>query len=241
MGKVASARYNRVGATEQVLATITVTEPAAVERVLRGLTSAFSIGTDAKSITCSMCKTGAFENCLHTPLEVVDGKTIEWVFHGAEILEISECPIPAVPESELIDVRVALSAAGFLPSDKASSKPSKPPTYDPRKIGSAAQIAHYWETLAARLPRSPIDTARPWIGSEQRLALGKANHLARHWRERAASDSRSERAAQAELATAVAVRAAPPANETRHGILLAHRDETAEQYLARRDALTRPF
>lgn len=100
----------------QVKQTVLVTEPAAVERLLRGLVSAVSIGWHPTGpVMCTACKAEILTECWHWPLDVVhvDGEehVVEWEYTEAELVETSECPVPAVPTAGIEGIRAALSAA----------------------------------------------------------------------------------------------------------------------------------
>lgn len=105
----------------QLHQTIEVTEPAAVERILRGLMRAVSIGwRSSGSLVCTACGETIDDDCCgyghaHYPGEEVeiDGEIVvaEYEFQAAELVETSEVPIGGVPNAELEDIRAALSAA----------------------------------------------------------------------------------------------------------------------------------
>lgn len=102
--------------------TVLLTEPAAVERALRGLMSTVSIGwIPTGPVLCSACGTGVYEECYHWPLDTIAGKdgepdqVVEWIYTSAELVETSEVPVPAVPRARIEAVRAAMLAAGGDP------------------------------------------------------------------------------------------------------------------------------
>lgn len=92
--------------------TVRLSEPAAVERALRGLMSAVSIGwRPTGPVLCTACKTEIFEDCWHFPGDVADdGAVVEWEFTEAELAETSEVPVPGVQTAEIDGIRAALAA-----------------------------------------------------------------------------------------------------------------------------------
>lgn len=108
----------------QIHQTIEVTEPAAVERILRGLMRAVSIGWRSRGpMVCTACLE-TIDDCYghtHWPGQEVeiDGETVvcEYEFQTAELVETSEVPIGGVPTAELEGVRAELSAQGYVPSN----------------------------------------------------------------------------------------------------------------------------
>lgn len=107
----------------QILQTVTLTDPAAVERALRGLMSSVSIGwVPTGPVNCSLCGTEILSACWHWPLDVIAGadgapdQIVEWVFTSADLVETSEVSVPAVPRARIEAVRAAaLAAAGTPP------------------------------------------------------------------------------------------------------------------------------
>ncbi len=100
----------------QIQQTVELTDPAAVERALRGLMSSVSIGwSPTGPVNCTACGTEIFSKCYHFPFDLVklkDGTEleVEWEFTAAELVETSEVPVPGVPSAEIKDVRAALAA-----------------------------------------------------------------------------------------------------------------------------------
>jgi hypothetical protein len=95
--------------------TIEVTEPAAVERALRGLMSSVSIGWNPIGpVLCSACDEPVFESCWHWPGDMVqegeDQRPVEWIFTDAELVETSEVSVPGVPSAGITGIRAALAA-----------------------------------------------------------------------------------------------------------------------------------
>jgi hypothetical protein len=108
--KVAEGHY-------RILQTATLREPKAVERALRGLIHAVSIGARATGpVECSLCGTPVFEDCYHWAGDEVEGEDgsvaiVEWVYTSAVLWETSECPIGAVPTAGPQSIRAAIEAA----------------------------------------------------------------------------------------------------------------------------------
>lgn len=99
---------------------VKLTEPAAVERALRGLMTGVSIGWNPTGpVECSMCGRAVLERgwCGHWPgdeIKLDNGArvaSVEWVYTEAELLETSEVSVPAVPRAGIEGVRAALAAA----------------------------------------------------------------------------------------------------------------------------------
>lgn len=103
----------------QIRQTVLLTEPSAVERALRGLMSAVSIGwRPTGPVLCTACNAEVLTECWHFPGDTIatkDGQslTVEWEYTEAELVETSEVPIGGVPTAELEGIRAALSAAPF--------------------------------------------------------------------------------------------------------------------------------
>lgn len=97
----------------RVLQTVRLTEPSAVERALRGLTSAVSIGwRPTGPVHCTACKTEILTRCHHFPGDVLEDRDepVEWEFQDAELIETSEVPVPGVPSAGVEGIRAALAA-----------------------------------------------------------------------------------------------------------------------------------
>lgn len=125
----------------QVLATVELTEPTAVERALRRLMSAVSVGIEPLGpVHCTACKTEIFSRCFHFPFDVVqmaDGTEheVEWEYQDAGLIEISEVPIGAVHGASITAIRAAL--AGVTPDDVDEPDMPAPPeemTMDPKTL-----------------------------------------------------------------------------------------------------------
>jgi len=106
----------------QIIQTVRLTEPSAVERALRGLMSAVSIGwRPTGPVHCTSCKAEVFTDCYHFPGDTDDdGRTVEWEFQDAELLETSEVPVPGVPTAGIDSIRASLAAAqssGYAPQE----------------------------------------------------------------------------------------------------------------------------
>lgn len=123
-GRVIASRTERVAEGHyKILQTVSVREPRAVERALRGLMGAVSIGARATGpVLCSVCDTEVLDSCWHWPGDVVKatgkakdaGETdqvVEWIYTKAELKETSEVPIGAVPTAGVTTIRAALDAA----------------------------------------------------------------------------------------------------------------------------------
>lgn len=110
----------------QLVQTVSLREPTAVERALRGLMGAVSIGALATGpVLCSHCETEVLTECWHCPGDVIkataDGESdevVEWVYTSAILKETSEVPIGAVPSAGVtnINIRAAIEAAIAGPS-----------------------------------------------------------------------------------------------------------------------------
>ncbi len=120
-GEVIASKTAKLGDGQyEIRQTVRLTEPAAVERALRGNLKAVSIGAfPTGPVLCSHCGTPVMEECWHyrgQELEADDaGGTpvvIEWIYTEAELVETSEVPIGAVPRAGVQTIRAALAAAG---------------------------------------------------------------------------------------------------------------------------------
>lgn len=149
----------------QILQTVRLTEPAAVERALRGLMSTVSIGWNALGpVICTVCSTEIFDKCFHFPGDVVtaeDGtkSEVEWETSDAELLETSEVPVPAVPSAEIDGIRAALSAHD--PDDNRHARKNM----NPKLIAIL--------TLAATASETEVLAAVEKVISERDVALAK--------------------------------------------------------------------
>ncbi len=102
----------------QIVQTVRLTAPEAVERALRGLMSSISMGAiPTGPVMCSACDAPIFTACWHCPFDVVagaDGESdhvVEWIYMSAELVESSEVSVPAVPRARIESVRAALLAS----------------------------------------------------------------------------------------------------------------------------------
>lgn len=100
--------------------TVQLTDPAAVERALRGLMGSVSIGWNPTGpVECSACGKAVLVRgwCWHWPGDEIklDGGdrtvAVEWIYTSADLLETSEVSVPGVPSAGIEGVRAALSAA----------------------------------------------------------------------------------------------------------------------------------
>lgn len=136
-GRIVSSETVRVDdqGHAQIKMTVLATEPAAVERLLRGLVFAVSIGWHPTGpVICTACKTEILTECWHWPLDVVKAgdveHVVEWEYTEAELIEVSECPVPAVPTAGIEGIRAALSAAlvtGPAPATASRGEAAPPP------------------------------------------------------------------------------------------------------------------
>ena len=100
----------------QVMQEVRLTEPTAVERALRDLMSAVSVGLEPLGpVNCTACGTEIFSACYHFPFDVVklkDGTEVEveWEYTDAGLRETSEVPIGAVHAAEIQSIRGSLTA-----------------------------------------------------------------------------------------------------------------------------------
>ena len=128
-GKIIAAKHTALSdGTNQIMQTVKLTAPWAVDLVLRQLMSTVSISWRATDkVMCSACKTPVFTDCYHWPGDrvkqtVVEGKvyfvrnrkdgdiTINWIYNGVEALETSPTPVPAVPTARIDGIRAAMGA-----------------------------------------------------------------------------------------------------------------------------------
>jgi hypothetical protein len=142
----ASKTTKRDEGSYQIDQTVLLTEPAAVERALRGLMSSVSIGWNPTGpVMCSACNKPVGSVCYHWPgdrlSESVDGDgnkrvlrdrtgaiVVEWIYTAAELVETSEVSVPGVPGAGVTDIRAELSAlAGGLglPFDAPEDEPQE--------------------------------------------------------------------------------------------------------------------
>lgn len=123
----------------KVMQTVELVEPAAVERALRGLMSAVSVGIDPADgdVTCTACDAPIFTKCYHFPFDLVakkDGTSIEveWEFTNPRLVETSEVPIAAVQAAEIQSVRLAVAQLSGAPMpgvpDLIGVRPEEKPT-----------------------------------------------------------------------------------------------------------------
>lgn len=114
---------------------VALRDPKAVGQALRGLLSAVSISWRATAdVCCSVCESPVFTDCYHFPGEKVrkvsiDGKStfvrdrkngdtvVEWVYNGAEGLETSTVPVPAVKTAKINDIKAQIMLAAGLAAD----------------------------------------------------------------------------------------------------------------------------
>jgi phage major head subunit gpT-like protein len=124
----------------QVWQSVELTEPSAVERALRGLMTAVSIGMEAGEGTaiCTACGTEVFSACYHRPFDVVDRKDgtkfeVEWEYTDPRLRETSEVPVGAVQNAGIQEIHAGLAAllsgAGIEPG-AVRGNPAPKETHD---------------------------------------------------------------------------------------------------------------
>jgi hypothetical protein len=115
-GRIVESRSAKIGDGHyQLRQTAQLSEPAAIERVLRGLVPGVSIGwTPDGPVHCTACGTEIYTECYHWPGEVVETKAgavvVEWEWQAASLLETSEVAVPAVGTAGIDGIRAALAA-----------------------------------------------------------------------------------------------------------------------------------
>jgi phage major head subunit gpT-like protein len=126
---IASATEKRGEGDYCIRQTVKLTEPAAVERALRGLLDAVSIGwRPTGPVLCSAHNAPVYTKCFCWPgdrlvekdddnggkrkVRHADGNiVVEWIYTKAELVETSEVPIGGVPQARAGEVRAALFAS----------------------------------------------------------------------------------------------------------------------------------
>lgn len=152
-GRVVSSKTVKVAPGHyQVLQTVRLTEPSAVERALRGLMGAVSIGWEETApVICTACGSEVFDECWHWPGAVItreDGteERAEWEYTGAALIETSEVPIGGVPTAGLEGIRAALAALSSggasyaLRDDNSGPEPQKGDEMKTLKEALAAKL-----------------------------------------------------------------------------------------------------
>lgn len=117
-GRIIESKAVKVddGGHYQIFATVLLAEPTFVERAARGLSQGVSIRFwPTGPVICTACGTEVFTACWHCPFDVVknakgEDVEVEWEISSAEIVELSECAIPAVPTAGIQAVRAAFAA-----------------------------------------------------------------------------------------------------------------------------------
>ncbi len=128
-GTILSSRVERLddGVTAFVQR-IRATKVWAVEGLLDGTIDRFSIGFHpAGAIECSQHKAAIFTKCSCLPGDRFgddeDERRVEFIFHGAEGVEVSGVNVPAVPAATGVgDIRAALSALNCGPAAAAKER-----------------------------------------------------------------------------------------------------------------------
>lgn len=127
-GRIDSSTLSKDGDKQIIRQSATISAPWAVELALRGLLNTVSTSWRATdTVECSACKAPILSVCWHWPgdklksMTGADGKqsfvrdrsgdtTVEWVYNGAECLETSIVPVPAVTSAKITGIRASLSA-----------------------------------------------------------------------------------------------------------------------------------
>jgi hypothetical protein len=181
-GTVIDSRTEKVGETNhyRIYQTVRLSDPAAVERALRGLMTTVSIGWHPTGDPhCTSCKAPIFTECLHFPGDLDDeGGRVEWEHQDAELIETSEVPVPGVPTAGIDGIRAALAAT--------LSRGEGPQEIAIMKVGAIATLLN----LAATASEDEITVAVTALATE-RDAI----------KEQLSSTARALAAANAKLAT----------------------------------------
>lgn len=124
-GTILKSTLEKVDKTHQrILQTAKVTVPWAVEGVLMGTIDRFSIGwRPTGPVNCTACK-ASINECSHWPLDSLeDGRVVEWEFSAGQLVETSAVTVPAVPSTQIGEIRAALASVksgGRPPEEKKS-------------------------------------------------------------------------------------------------------------------------
>lgn len=127
-GRITSSTLSKVGDTSTVQQEAKISAPWAVDLALRGLLSTVSTSWRAtEGVDCSVCKTPILSSCYHWPGDKLKLTTnsngtstllrdrtgdivVEWIYNGAECIETSIVPVPAVVTAKITGIRASLSA-----------------------------------------------------------------------------------------------------------------------------------
>lgn len=157
----------------EVRQTVRLTEPAAVERALRGLMSTVSIGLHQTGpVNCTACSTEVLSRCFHFPGDTATDKDgaeieVEWEFTSAELVETSEVSVPAVPSAAIKGFRAALALS--LPNGTRGTEPQK----ETRMIKVCTMLG-----LAATAGEDEITKAVEGLREQGRIAASQRDDLA---------------------------------------------------------------
>jgi hypothetical protein len=128
-GTIVKSKLEKIDPKHQrIMQTAKVTAAWAVEGVLTGTIDRFSIGWRATGpVNCTACKTEIFEDCYHWPLDVLDdGTVVEWEYTSAQLVETSAVTVPAVPATQIGEIRAALASEGrAIPAPEERKRMSK--------------------------------------------------------------------------------------------------------------------
>lgn len=156
----------------QVLQTVKITDPDAVQRALRGLIGAVSIGWNPNTtLTCTICEGPVFaDGCRHWPLDVVevDGQkhTAIWEWGDTELWETSEVPIGGVQDAGASEIRQLAAQLGLIPPETTVFVLSRSAGED------ATQRRHAAEQLTNRDDESQESTSMKTLKTAIAAKLG---------------------------------------------------------------------
>lgn len=111
-GSILSSTLRQADDGPEILQTVELVTPWAVEAALQGLMDRFSIGWNTTGqILCSVCDAPFWEgDCLHWPGDTVDGVRVEAIVTAADGVETSAVLVPAVIGTGIESIRAAFSA-----------------------------------------------------------------------------------------------------------------------------------
>lgn len=127
VGTIVNSKVEKSDGETRFVQTLHITDPRAVEGLLRGTLDRFSIGwLPTGPITCSIHGTPLFRECDCWPGDEVKGKVAEAEFTDADGIEVSFVNVPAVVGTGIENVRAALAAhCGGLPPRSKKMDPIK--------------------------------------------------------------------------------------------------------------------
>lgn len=134
-GEISTSANNHSDGHDVVNLEVTLTATWAVELALRGLMKFVSVGWMATGeVTCDACNAPVFTKCYHFPGDklkssIVDGKqtfkwdragdiTVQWIYNGAEMIECSSVPVPAVPTARIDGIRLQMMETMGIDPDR---------------------------------------------------------------------------------------------------------------------------